>query len=250
MRSGHWHMDRRSTFGVSGIWRVARVAHRTLDQPQILVNNLAIRRAIEELKVARDYEQVHRILQAAFGNNDFDGFDLRIEPPATPLAFIPPLDSAARRSGSFHWSKPGVMKPWDGCAVWTVVLDLLSSSNHRRGTQLMHRLYSQRDLQLDIHLLTAAFPIALADALGAHRRAPGRGHSIARSRYLADCRTGGLEPENSILLNQFHWIRPRATILQTGTLYLGRKPGKAQPAKADLGGGEAFQLTTWRWRTS
>jgi UDP-GlcNAc:undecaprenyl-phosphate GlcNAc-1-phosphate transferase len=44
---------------------LARVAHRTLDQPQIFVNNLAIRRATEELKVARDYEQIRRILLAA-----------------------------------------------------------------------------------------------------------------------------------------------------------------------------------------
>ena len=56
-------------------------------------------------------------------------------------------------------------KVLDSCSVWTITLDLLSSSNHRRGTLLMHRLYSQRDLQLDINLLTSAFPVALADAL-------------------------------------------------------------------------------------
>lgn len=146
---------------------LARVAHRTLDQPQIFVNNLAIRRATEELKVARDYEQVRRILQAAFGSNDFDGFDLRVEPATAPLASLPTLDAPAVHHPpvSFRWSKPGVMKTLDGRAVWTVALDLLSSSNHRRGTLLMHRIYSRRDLQLDINLLTSAFPVALADAL-------------------------------------------------------------------------------------
>ncbi len=49
--------------------------------------------------------------------------------------------------------------------MWTVALDLLSSANHRRGTLLIHRLYSARDLQLDINLLTSEFPIALADAV-------------------------------------------------------------------------------------
>src|SRR5437660_475282 len=58
---------------------LARVAQRTLNQPQIFVNNLAIRRATEELKVARDYEQVRRILLAAFGSNDFDSFELSLE---------------------------------------------------------------------------------------------------------------------------------------------------------------------------
>jgi UDP-GlcNAc:undecaprenyl-phosphate GlcNAc-1-phosphate transferase len=58
---------------------LARVAQRTLNQPQIFVNNLAIRRATEELKVARDYEQLRRILLAAFGSNDFDGFELALD---------------------------------------------------------------------------------------------------------------------------------------------------------------------------
>jgi hypothetical protein len=39
---------------------LARVAQRTLDQRQIFVNNLSIRRATEELKVARDYDQVRK----------------------------------------------------------------------------------------------------------------------------------------------------------------------------------------------
>ena len=143
---------------------LARVAHRTLDQPQIFVNNLAIRRAIEELKVARDYEQVHRILAAAFGSNDFDSFELKLE-TGELLPFEPPDASAARRAGnSFRWAKPGMLKV-NSSAVWTLALNLLSSSNQRRGTLTMHRLYGSRDLQLDINLLTSAFPTALADAL-------------------------------------------------------------------------------------
>jgi hypothetical protein len=41
-----------------------------------LCSHQTIRRATEELKVARDYDQVCRILTAAFGNNDFDAFEL------------------------------------------------------------------------------------------------------------------------------------------------------------------------------
>jgi len=55
-----------------------RVAQRTMEQRQIFINNLAIRRATEELKVTRDYEQLCRILVAAFGTNDFDAFDLSV----------------------------------------------------------------------------------------------------------------------------------------------------------------------------
>src|SRR5207253_343777 len=56
-----------------------RVAQRTMEQRQIFINNLAIRRATEELKVARNYEQLCRILVAAFGTNDFDAFDLSVK---------------------------------------------------------------------------------------------------------------------------------------------------------------------------
>lgn len=145
---------------------LARVAHRTLDQPQIFVNNLAIRRATEELKVARDYEQVRRILLAAFGSNDFDSFELKLD--LLPGEILPPLpgEGASRRGVSLRWQKGSVPKMLDGSsAIWTIGLDLLSSANRRRGTLLVHRLYSTRDLQVDINLLTTTFPTVLADAL-------------------------------------------------------------------------------------
>jgi UDP-GlcNAc:undecaprenyl-phosphate GlcNAc-1-phosphate transferase len=145
---------------------LARVAHRTLDQPQIFVNNLAIRRAIEELKVARDYDQVRRVLTAAFGSNDFDSFELKLELHAGELVPFEASDPAARRAANtFRWSKPGTPKVMDAFAAWTVALNLLSSANRRRGILTVHRLYSSRPLQLDINLLTSAFPTALADAL-------------------------------------------------------------------------------------
>src|SRR5215471_6866377 len=146
---------------------LARVAHRTLNQPQIFVNNLAIRRATEELKVARDYDQVLRILLAAFGTNDFDGFELKLHLIAgelVPLVSIEP-PSSPRTPNTFRWQKPGFSSVPDTSSAWTIALDLLSSENHRRGTLTILRMYSSRDLQLDVNLLTGAFPTALADAL-------------------------------------------------------------------------------------
>ena len=49
-----------------------------MEQRQVFINNMAIRRAIEELKVAEDYSQLCSILEAAFGSNDFDAFDLSL----------------------------------------------------------------------------------------------------------------------------------------------------------------------------
>jgi len=145
---------------------LARVAQRTLNQPQIFVNNLAIRRATEELKVARDYDQIRRILLAAFGSNDFDSFDLTLKLLPEESASFENLETGPRRNGAtFRWLKPGVPQVFDHAAVWTIALHLLSSANRHRGTLRVHRLYSERDLQIDINLLTNVFPTALADAL-------------------------------------------------------------------------------------
>jgi UDP-GlcNAc:undecaprenyl-phosphate/decaprenyl-phosphate GlcNAc-1-phosphate transferase len=145
---------------------LARVAHRTFNQPQIFVNNLAIRRATEELKVARDYDQVRRILTAAFGSNDFDSFELKLELLPGEVVPFETSDPAARRAGNlFRWNKAGTPKVPEASTVWTVALNLLSSTNRRRGTLTVYRLYSTRDLQVDINLLTTSFPTALADAL-------------------------------------------------------------------------------------
>lgn len=58
---------------------LARFAQRTIEQRGIFINNLAIRRATEELKVANEYLQVCRIIESAFSTHDFDGFDLTVQ---------------------------------------------------------------------------------------------------------------------------------------------------------------------------
>jgi UDP-GlcNAc:undecaprenyl-phosphate GlcNAc-1-phosphate transferase len=134
-----------------------RVAHRTLEQRQIFVNNLSLRRAAEELKVARDYHQVCRILVAAFSSNDFDGFELS---PASDLQIVTNHDI----DSSFRWTKSerSVRFP---STDWKIHLDLVSPSQAHLGSMTVHRHYSQRNLQLDINLLITEFPLALAEAL-------------------------------------------------------------------------------------
>ncbi len=154
--------------GYLELGELGRVAQRTFEQRQIVINNLAIRRATEELKAARDYEQIQRVLEAAFSSNDFDGFDVRFKlfpgeaRPANALGHVP---QSRRGEVSFHCGKPGRPSSLDGSVGWSLSIDLVSSSSRRRGVLTVHRVYSQRDLQLDINLLTSAFPVALADAL-------------------------------------------------------------------------------------
>jgi len=152
--------------GYIELGELARVAQRTFEQRQIVINNLAIRRATEELKAARDYEQIRRVLEAAFGSNDFDGFEVRFKLfPGEPYPAADPGLQPRRAEASLHWGKSKGSRSLEGLAVWTLSLDLVNSSNRHRGALVVHRLYSQRNLQIDINLLTTGFPVALADAL-------------------------------------------------------------------------------------
>lgn len=153
----------------SGVWlgiqhlnylefgELRRVAQRTIEQRQIVINNLSIRRGIEELKSASDFEQIRRILIAAFDGNDFDAFQLDIH------SFVE--DQAEMESRSIHWSKFPQVITTPSLPAWRLSLDLITASNRRRGFLIVKRFYTQRDLQLDVNLLTAEFPVALAEAL-------------------------------------------------------------------------------------
>jgi UDP-GlcNAc:undecaprenyl-phosphate GlcNAc-1-phosphate transferase len=136
-----------------------RVAQRTMEQRQIVINNLSIRRAVEELKAAGDFNQVRSVLVAAFESNDFDAFELRLK--------ALPGDQARSSESSrpLQWSKFPHMAAISNQPSWKLTLDLVTTANRNRGSLVCYRIYSRRDLQLDVNLLTSEFPASLADAL-------------------------------------------------------------------------------------
>src|SRR5262249_6533824 len=96
-----------------------RVAQRTMEQRQIFVNNLSIRRAIEELKVTRDYEQLCRVLVAAFNTNDFDAFHLEWTwlPDSIPDLDGLELISESSAPHALRWTRAGSrFLPMNGAA--------------------------------------------------------------------------------------------------------------------------------------
>src|SRR5260370_29498766 len=91
--------------GYLELGELGRVAQRTFEQRQIVINNLAIRRATEELKVTRDYAQIRRVLEAAFTSNDFDGFHVRFKlfpGESYPAGTLEPSASTRRIEVSYH----------------------------------------------------------------------------------------------------------------------------------------------------
>jgi UDP-GlcNAc:undecaprenyl-phosphate/decaprenyl-phosphate GlcNAc-1-phosphate transferase len=139
-----------------------RVAQRTMEQRQVFVNNLAIRRAAEELKAAQDFQGLCRILSTAFEANDFDAFELRAELPSYLEGF-----SIVQPTVCPHvrWRKQGTLVDPSFGNTWSLNLDLVTTDNRYCGTLLIFRGYENRDLTVDVNLLTTTFAKALADAL-------------------------------------------------------------------------------------
>ena len=103
---------------------------------------------------------------AAFGGNDFDGFDL--SGPRVPIESpeIPGLQSMlVDGQPCLRWKRQGGRFTHQTDAMWTLTLNLATASNRSLGSMAVYRAYGNRDLQLDINLLTSAFPSALAEAL-------------------------------------------------------------------------------------
>ena len=173
----------------SGIWfgvqhlgylefgELRRVAQRTVDQPRVFVNNLAIRRAIEELQRVDDYDHLYNVLVSTFSENDFDGFELRLYSSSGQFPEMQSVDTGLKPDGGSYlqWRKPGSVLRESGNG-WCVSLDLVVSGRDH-GSLLIYRHYNSRALQLDVNLLTAEFPNALAEALGRARVKTGRSHA-------------------------------------------------------------------------
>ena len=146
---------------------IRRVAQRTLEQRQIVINNLAIRRATAELRAARNYDQICRILTAAFSSNDFDAFDLnvKLQPSEYPVLQSLQLVPVSHGEIHFRWNRPGTHVLPGSSGSWSVTLNLVTTSNRRRGSLSVQRLYHEEALHLDVNLLICEFPVVLADAL-------------------------------------------------------------------------------------
>jgi len=67
--------------------------------------------------------------------------------------------------GFYRWKKACSHFAREMVSACSIALDLFTAHNRHSGTLLIYRLYTTRELQLDVNLLTSVFPIALAEAL-------------------------------------------------------------------------------------
>jgi UDP-GlcNAc:undecaprenyl-phosphate/decaprenyl-phosphate GlcNAc-1-phosphate transferase len=162
---------------------IRRVAQKTLGR-QHLINNLAILRATEELKMSQDYSQICRILLAALDGNEFDAMELHPQPSLASPPSARGLQLISRESPHLRWVKPGSYFESGQTSAWSLNLELVTSRHRPCGSMTVYRLYGTRDLQVDLNLLTSVFPVALADALDRSALANVEDISIAQPAEL------------------------------------------------------------------
>jgi UDP-GlcNAc:undecaprenyl-phosphate GlcNAc-1-phosphate transferase len=142
--------------GYNELHELRRMARRTWGQKTIIYNNLAIRRAEDELARAKTVNDIAHILKTAFEANDYDGFEITFSPESSaPYSsrMVPPLQYSWRREEG------------NRDKGWEVRLDLFSKREEVRGCFSIHRSYTESSLRSDIDCFTKEFASALSLAL-------------------------------------------------------------------------------------
>lgn len=142
--------------GYHEVDELRRMVRRTLGQKTIISNNLAIRRAARQLAGATMFEDVIAILNAAFKDNEYDGFELSFGVDSL-LAGELPASGALR----YSWQKDSGRRR----KGWEIRLELLSSTGEICGTFSTHRSYKSASLRGDVDCLTEELAPALSAAL-------------------------------------------------------------------------------------
>jgi hypothetical protein len=142
-----------------------RVAQRTLEQKQVIANNVAIRKACQQLASTEGFTHITRALEFAFVENDFDGIELRVLGPASEA--LAHESAAVEQEAGLRWiwqKRTGRQASF--APDWKLSLKLTTSEGKFRGTCSLWRtaVSSDSPLLVDINVLTG-LQQALADAI-------------------------------------------------------------------------------------
>ena len=142
-------------------FEVGRVLERTMNQKQIIVNNLNVRRAAESLSVCGDVFSLCSILTETLQPLGFDGFAFRFPAPVwLPEAIDIPYAADSEGGLCCHWTAGNHSEP-----KWELNLELAGSSGQRCGSFSIYRRLSNKPLLMDVNLLSDGFQVALAGAV-------------------------------------------------------------------------------------
>jgi UDP-GlcNAc:undecaprenyl-phosphate GlcNAc-1-phosphate transferase len=135
-----------------------RLARRTLEQKQIIVNNLAFRRATFRLAKVECFSELCQVLADTFRGNDFDGCELRSATLGSRATLLANGDSDLH----FTWGRVGSAF---SLPAWSMSLELSMPGSDRHGCLVVYKQYAPDALRVDINLLLQEFRTVLAQAL-------------------------------------------------------------------------------------
>jgi len=147
-------------------FEIGRVARRALEQKQIIVNNLAVRRGAEGFSRCTNWVEIFQVLQETFTNNEFDTFMVIVK-----------AEGSGAIAWAHRWQRPlprlgGELSSTD---PWSLSLPLRVSKGKWTGSLELLR-FDGSELLLDINLLTSEFRAELETAC--HRVLSARGDIV------------------------------------------------------------------------
>lgn len=169
------------------IFEIGRVAHRTVEQKQVIINNLAFRRAAYRLGRVSHLHELHKVLEETFRRNDFDGFELCLNGNASQPALQQYVWEKHRHGAAAAGEQPR----------WSLTLDLITSGNCNLGQLIAFKQYGTGSLLVDINLLLQEFRVVLADALDRVLRDESEKHSVMLMPLPKTARAATANPDLS-----------------------------------------------------
>jgi UDP-GlcNAc:undecaprenyl-phosphate/decaprenyl-phosphate GlcNAc-1-phosphate transferase len=121
---------------------LGRMARRALEQKQVIVNNLAVRRGAEKLAGCHKWSEINLVLHDVFIDNDFDHFMFTVKAEDTDVI-----------AWMHHWHRP-VSRLSKRLHPWSLNLPLQVLKGEWSGSLELSR-FDNSTLLLDINLLTS-----------------------------------------------------------------------------------------------
>ncbi|HKV42049.1 MAG TPA: MraY family glycosyltransferase, partial [Blastocatellia bacterium] len=151
--------------GYHEVFELRRVARRAMEQRKIIGNNLALRRAIDNLDKTGSVLNLFGVLQETFVFNDFDGFQLNLSRPVSLYAVgdeMNILTGDHKPEERFIWFKEGTAAL---VPLWSITLELTGSKRQQLGFLKLYRSTADQAMAFDFGLVVSDFRQALSGAL-------------------------------------------------------------------------------------
>jgi UDP-GlcNAc:undecaprenyl-phosphate GlcNAc-1-phosphate transferase len=138
---------------------LGRLANRTVNQRQVIANDISIRRAADTVNSCTKVAEFCHILQECLEPVGFDGFGLYLSSEVPEGVELCPFTHASRSKLNFFWDSSLTSSETN----WSLTFSLLNENGRRLGGFTLYRKSTASPLWMDLDVFTATgFSTALA----------------------------------------------------------------------------------------